>query len=154
MTRKRRPSLTDGQMAFTFSAPKPAQDEGDLAGLGRVISSAVARALKEDVRSRGEVAGKVSSLLGEDVSKFMLDAYASEAREEHAISAARFLAVIAATGRLDILDAVISRVGGRVLVGEEVHAARLGHLMAKRAEIDAQIKEIRPIVEPIERGGL
>ena len=152
MTRKRRPSLTDGQMAFSFSAPKPARNEGDLAGLDRVISSAVGRALKEDSRPRAVVAGAVTALLGEDVSKFMLDAYASEAREGHSISAARFLAVVAATERLDILDAVIARVGGRVLVGEEVHAARLGHLMAKRAEIDAQIREIRPMAAPIERG--
>ena len=152
MTRKRRPSLTDGQMAFTFSAPKPAQDEGDLAGLGRVISSAVARALKEDVRSRGEVAGKVSSLLGEDVSKFMLDAYASEAREEHAISAARFLAVIAATERFDILDVVVARIGGRVLVGEEVETAHYGHLLAKEREIKAQLREMRLRVKPIKRG--
>lgn len=138
-------------MAFTFAPPRPARNEGDLAGLGRAVSSAVARALKEDPRSRAEIAGRVSALLGEDVSRWMLDAYASEAREEHAISAARFFAVIAATERLDILDAIVTRIGGRVLVGEEVHAARLGHLMAKRAEIDAQIRALRPVVEPIAR---
>ena len=152
MTRKRRPSLTDGQMAFTFSAPTPAQNEGDLAGLECVISSAVGRMLKDDKRPRPEIAGAVSALLCENVSKFMLDAYASEGRADHAISAARFLALVAATKRFDILHAVLTKIGASVLVGEEVHAARLGHLMAKRAEIDAQIKEIRPITAPIERG--
>ena len=139
-------------MAFTFAAPKPARSEGDLAGLGRMVSSAVARAMNEDSRSRPEIAGRVSALLGEDVSRWMLDGYASEAREEHAISAARFLALIAATDRLDILDALVSRIGGRILVGEEVHAARLGHLMAKKAEIEAQIRDLRPIAQPIARG--
>ena len=152
MKHKRRPSLTDGQMAFTFAAPSAARNEGDLAGLGRMISSAVARAMNEDRRSRPEIAGKVSALLGEDVSRWMLDAYASEAREEHAISAARFFAVIAATERLDILDALVSRIGGRILVGEEMHAARLGHLMAQKSEIEAQIRELRPVAHPIGRG--
>jgi hypothetical protein len=139
-------------MAFTFAAPKPAKSEGDLAGLDRVISSAVGRALKEDNRDRAEIAGQMSSLLGEDVSRNMLNAYASEAREEHAISAHRFLALIAATGRLDILDVVISRIGGRVLVGEEVHTARVGHLMAQKQRIDEELRALRPITVPIERG--
>ena len=151
MTRKRRPSLTDGQMAFTFAVPPPASAEGDLAGLSRIISSAVGRALKEDRRTRAEIAGHVSALMGEDVSRWMLDAYASEAREEHAISAARFLAVIAATERLDILDAVVTRVGGRVLAGAEMHVARLGHLIARKADIEAQIRELLPITAPINR---
>lgn len=154
MTRKRRPSLTDGQMAFTFAAPKPAQHEGDLAGLDRVISSAVGHALKKDGRDRAVIAGHMSSLLCEDVSKHMLNAYASEAREEHAISAHRFLALIAATGRLDILDTVIARIGGRVLVGEEFHTARVGHLMAQKQLIDEELRALRPITVPIERGGL
>jgi hypothetical protein len=98
------------------------------------------------------VAGAVSALLGEDVSKFMLDAYASEAREGHAISAARFLALMAATERLDILDAVVSRVGGRVLVGEEFHTARVGHLLAQKQRIDDELRALKPITAPISRG--
>jgi hypothetical protein len=141
-------------MAFTFAPARPARAEGDLAGLERIISSAVGRALKEDSRPRAVVAGAVSALLGEDVSKFMLDAYASEAREGHSISAGRFLALMAATERLDILDAVISRIGGRVLVGEEFHTARVGHLMAQKQRIDEELRALRPITTPIERGSL
>lgn len=151
MTRKRRPSLTDGQMAFTFNAPVTPQ-YGDLAVLGREISSAVGRALKEDPRSRETIAEDVSLLLGEKVTKFMLDAYASEARAEHAINAARFLAVIASTERFDILDVVVARIGGRVLVGEEVETAHYGHLLAKEREIKAQLREMRLRVKPIKRG--
>ena len=152
--RKRRPSLTDEQMAFTFAPPKPARVEGDLAGLTKQIASGCARALKEDHRSREEIAGRMSALLGETVSRWMLDAYASEARGEHNVSAARFLALIAATERFDILDAVITKIGARALVGEEVHAARLGHLLAARGQLDEQIKALRPMVTTIgERRG-
>lgn len=71
---KRRPALADSQLAFTFSAPPIAQYEGDLAGLQRMIASGCSRMLKEDTRSRAEVAGHVSAMLGDDVSKNMLDA--------------------------------------------------------------------------------
>lgn len=150
---KRRPSLTDAQMAFSFAPPPMARHEGDLAGLGRTIASGVSRALREDPRSRFEIAGAVSALLGEEVSKFMLDAYASEAREEHNVSAERWLAILAATARFDILDATLIRIGARALVGEEVNAARLGSLLAQRAELDNEIRAIRPVTKPIHRGG-
>lgn len=129
-----------------------ATSEGDLAGLSKQIASGCARALKEDTRSRDEIAGHVSALLSEQVSRHMLDAYASEARDEHNVSAARFLALIAATGRFDILDAVISKIGARTLVGEEVHAARLGHLLAAKQQLEDQIKAVRPYVTTIGRG--
>ena len=151
--RKRRPSLTDEQMAFTFAPPKPARTEGDLAGLTKQIASGCARALKEDHRSREEIAGRMSALLGETVSRWMLDAYASEARGEHNVSAERWLAILAATARFDILDATLKRVGARALVGDEVNAARLGSLLAQRAELDNEIRAIRPVTKPIHRGG-
>ncbi|MBS3961462.1 MAG: hypothetical protein KGZ61_06480 [Sandarakinorhabdus sp.] len=149
---KRRPALNDSQMAFTFSAPPIAQYEGDLAGLQRMIASGCSRMLKEDMRSRAEIAGHVSAMLGDDVSKNMLDAYASEGRDDHNVSAARWLAMIAATQRFDILDAIISRIGARALVGEDMHAARLGSLMAAKSEIEEQIRALRPVTRPI-RGG-
>ena len=148
--RKRRPSLTDAQMAFTFAPPKPAREEGDLAGLTAQIASACGRALKEDTRSREEIAGRMSALLGEGITRWMLDAYASEARDGHNVSASRFLALIAATERFDILDAVITKIGARALVGAEVHAARLGHLLAARTQLDEQIRTLRPMVEPFD----
>lgn len=150
---KRRPSLNDAQMAFSFAAPTFAPRAGELAGLGRMIASGVSRALNEDPRSRFELAGVVSALLDEEVSRWMLDAYASEAREEHNVSAERWLAILAATGRMDILDVVLTRVGVRALVGEEMHAARLGSLVAAKREIEEQIRALSPVTKPIHRGG-
>jgi hypothetical protein len=140
-------------MAFSFAPPPMARHEGDLAGLGRTIASGVSRALREDPRSRYELAGAVSALLGENVSKCMLDAYASEARDEHNVSAERWLAILAATARFDILDATLVRIGARALVGEEFHAARLGSLVAAKREIDEQIRALSPVTKPIHRGG-
>ena len=148
---KRVSSLNPAQLAFTFDAPTPARHEADLAGLERLVAASVSRALKEDLRSRAEIAGAMSSLLGEDVTRWMLDAYASEARDQHNISAGRFLALIAATNRFDILDAVMIRVGARVLVGEEVHTAHLGHLRAQLSRLQAEVRQAERLVKPIDR---
>lgn len=153
MTRKRRSSLSDAQMAFTFDTPVPARGVADLAGLERMVSAAVARALKEDSRSREEIAGAMSALLADDVTRWMLDSYASEARDLHRISAGRLLALIAATERFDILDTLVSRVGGRVLVGAEIQTARVGHLRTKIAELARELRSVERSAIPMDRAG-
>ncbi len=148
---KRRSSLDTAQLGFTFDPPSPAQAEADLAGLDRVIAAAVGRGLKEDRRSRPEIAGAMSHLLDEEVSRLMLDAYASEARDQHNISAARFFAFVAVTERYDLLDHVMRRIGAACLVGEEIMVARAGHLRAKMAELKVELSEIERQARPIGR---
>ena len=150
---KRIPALPDWQLSFTFEVPSVARFDGELAGLGRIVASACARALKEDPRSREHIASSMRSLLNEDVSKFMLDAYSSEARTEHNISAERLLALIAVTKRFDILDALLMRIGARVLIGDEMNTLRLGSLMAAKAELEDEIRSLRAVAKPINRGG-
>lgn len=150
---KRRSSLPLDQLGFTFEPPAPARRDADLAGLDRVVAASVAAALKSDARSRHEIAGAVSALLDEPVTKAMLDAYASEARDAHNISGARLLALVAVTERFDLLDLLVRRIGAALLVGEELHAARLGHLEARRRELDAEIRKMREAARPIARKG-
>jgi hypothetical protein len=150
---KRRPLIDASQLGFTFEPPMPARRDADLAGLDRMIAASVGVALKEDARSREEIAGAMSALLAEPVTKMMLDAYASEARGDHNISAARLLALVAATERYDLLDPMLRRIGAAVLVGEELHAARLGSLQAQKRALDAEIRKYQAAAQPITRGG-
>ncbi len=148
---KRRPALTDLQMAFSFDVPQAATEAGDLAGFGAMVAASVARALREDERSRQAIATEMSAVLGEPVSKAMLDAYASEGRGEFNISAHRWLALIAITNRWDIADAIITRCGARVLSGEEIRAAELGHVQAKMAELQERLRELKSSARPLSR---
>jgi hypothetical protein len=150
---KRRPSIKAEQLGFTFEPASPARRAADLAGLAKRFAASAALALKEDSRSRDEIAGAMSALLDEPVSKAMLDAYASEAREQHAIPAHRFWALIAVTERFDLLDHRVREIGAAVLVGEELHAARLGHLQAQRRRLDEEIRQMRVAAQPITREG-
>lgn len=151
MTRapKRKPAFQQAQMTFSFDPPPAAASEGALSGIERQVASAVAQILKDDTRTRYEIAGGISSLLDDEVSKLMLDAYASEAREQHNISVGRFLALVAETGRYDLLNALLAKIGARLVVGEEVLTVELGHLEAERQRIGERITHLRRIAPAI-----
>lgn len=153
MTRKRRSSLSPDQLGFTFDAPSLATAPASLAGLERMFAAAVAQALREDERDRHAIAAEVSRLLADEVTKSMLDAYASEARDNHNVSGARFFAIIAATDRHDLLDALVRQIGAALLIGEEIHTARLGHLDRQIAALTAERKRVAAQATPIERRG-
>lgn len=148
---KRTPAMAPGQMAFSFSTPRPDATEGSMADLERMAASAVANVLREDPRSRFEIAGQVSALMDADVSKFMLDGYAAESRDGHNISLARFLALIAVTQRFDVLDALLRRIGCAAVVGEEILLAEIGHLEAQRRNIDRRLKGLKAEAQPLQR---
>ncbi|MES2987649.1 MAG: hypothetical protein V4808_07070 [Pseudomonadota bacterium] len=134
---KRRPSVPPGQFAFTFDVPVAARAQADLAGLDREIAATVALILWEArPRTRFEIAGAVSELLDDDVTKSMLDKYASEGSEEHSISASRLFALVAVTDRHDLLDRLTRRIGAALLVGDEILTAEIG-------QIDRQIEQLR-----------
>jgi len=142
---KRRPSIPAGQFAFTFDVPIPAREGSALAGLDKQVAATVALMLKEDPRpSRFLIAAAMSELLDEEVTKAMLDKYASESSETHAISFARMLALTAVTERFDLLDRLTRQIGAALLVGPEIMTAELGN-------IDRQIAELRERRRTIER---
>ncbi len=149
---KRKPALSDAQLVFGFEAPVPARRAGDLAGLSAMMAASVGRMLKDDERPREVIAAEMSVLMAEEVTAHMLNAWASEARDNHNVSAARWLALIAVTARHDIFDAMARRIGAAVFFGDEIKAARLGHLHARKRQLDAEIRALAPGTTPIERG--
>lgn len=90
------------------------------------LSLAMARAL-DDARDRGvdrfEIARRMSLFLGQDISKGMIDAYTSQARETHTISAVRLKAFVHATGCTDLWATYHDGDGLTIMMGEEaLHA--------------------------------
>lgn len=60
---------------------------------------------------RAEIAAAMSELLKTTVSKAMLDGYASQAREQHSISAVRLAALVAVTNDARALNALLEDTG-------------------------------------------
>lgn len=139
------------QFAFTFDAPQPATLPAALAGVDARVARTVAEVLKHDDRDRLVIAAAMSVLLDEEVSKAMLDAYASPARDGHNISFARMLALIAVTNRFDLLDRELRAIGAAVLVGEEIYTAEIGHIDSEIEKLLRRKKDLKRINPTITR---
>ncbi|MGE4321740.1 MAG: hypothetical protein AB7E60_01770 [Sphingobium sp.] len=139
------------QFAFTFDAPQPATLPAALAGMDARVARTVAEALKHDDRDRTVIAAQMSVLLGEDVTKLMLDAYASPARDGHNISFARMCALVAVTNRFDLLDRELRAIGAAVLVGDEIYTAQVGHISSEIARLQGQLKTLQRMSPTITR---
>lgn len=150
---KKTPAFDASQMAFTFDPLPPLASTGTLAGIERQIASAVSLMLKEDARTRNHIAAGVSDLLDDEVSKQMLDAYCSEAKDTHNISFGRMLALVAETGRFDVLNSLVGRIGARLVVGEEVLTVELGHIETEIQRLQERRQTLRRVAPPIATTG-
>jgi len=139
------------QIGFAFDPPEAATAPAALAGLERQICRAAGTILNSDPRPREVLAALMSVLLDEEISRAMLDAYASPARTDHRVIMSRFLALVAVTARHDLLDLVLRPIGAGLLVGEEVRTARLGHLDRQMELLKAEARELRTSA-PLIRG--
>lgn len=89
--------------------------------LNHKISRAIAETLSETELERADVARRMSEFLGEEVSRNMLNAYASPAREDHNISYVRLLALMHATNDVRLL---------------QIGAEMFGHVVAENKYLD------------------
>ncbi|WP_165184778.1 hypothetical protein [Caulobacter soli] len=150
---KRRPAYDTAQPSFSFDVPTPAASDGALAGIEKKVASAVAQILKDEPRDRFSVAAGMSRLIDDEVSKWMLDKYASEASGEHNISAGRFFALIAETQRHDVLARLCALIGCQIVIGEEIYTVELGNIKAQQERLAARERELRKLAPEIVRGG-
>lgn len=67
------------------------------------ISRAIAKALKDCGKDRTTIAGLMSERLGQKVTVATLEAYASEAKTGNNITVERFIALVEATGKIELL---------------------------------------------------
>ncbi|SCW61528.1 hypothetical protein SAMN02927924_01672 [Sphingobium faniae] len=137
------------QIAFTFEVPQPATLPAALAGMDKRIARTVSEALGG--HDRNVIAAQMTSLLAEDVTKLMLDAYASPARDGHNISFHRMCALIAVTNRFDLLDRELRAIGAAVLVGDEIYTAQVGHITSEISRLQQQLKSLQRMSPTITR---
>lgn len=144
-------SRDDRQLSFDdyFVVPTPTEVRpGSIAGLDQELRQALSRTLKAQPVSRYEVAAKMSEMLGDEVSKNMLDAYTAESRETHQISVVRLVALILATKDYDLLAMIAEKVGCRLLIGEQAIGAEIGLIDQEIEELRArrtQLKRLSPV---------
>lgn len=126
-----------------FSVPQPADLTSPQIDLKVRIASEMARAMKGCEHDRYEVAMRMSRILGRDVTKNMLDAYAANSKDTHVPNLAFCAAFDAATNSHALLNLLAALEGCRVFVGEEALRAELGRLELAEAEIRKQKTKLK-----------
>lgn len=101
------------------------------------ISRAIGVALKDAGADRAEIARRMAAFLGEAVPVNMLNAYASQAREDHVISVPRYLALMAATGDRRLLQLLAEDMGWAVVEKRHLPMIELAEVQEKLAELEA-----------------
>lgn len=99
------------------------------------ICRAVSAALRDAAKSRNEIAKAMSDFLGENVTVNMLNAYASQARENHPISMARFIALLHATADRRLLELLAEPMGWTVIPQKYLPLIELAAVRERQTEL-------------------
>lgn len=133
----------DHKALFPVETPR---EMGPAVDFNAAIAGAMARALDE-ARDRGadrfEVAKRMSLILNVDVSKGMLDAYTSQARETHTISLVRFKAFARATGCPWLWSVVLEGEGLTLLQGDEAIHAQISFAETRIRALQEDVKALK-----------
>lgn len=89
---------------FDTEVPSAASDSAGALSIANEISGAMKHAIENCGITREVIAERMGKLLGQTVSKHILDAYTSPAREAHHINLQRAIAFDAATGTHVLLE--------------------------------------------------
>lgn len=132
---------------LSWVPPEPvvrfAEETVRAASLDQKLCKAMAVALKDCRLERAVVAERMSAFLGSPVSKSMLDAYVSPARDTHQISVVRFLALVHVTQDRRLLELLADLFGWCVVDERYADAIREVELRDKRDEIERQLQATR-----------
>ena len=104
--------------------------------LDATIARAVSLALRNCDKTRPEIAKAMSDQLGRRISKDMLDAWASLAREGNRIPLDAFAALVGATDEIDLLGLIPAMFGYAVVPERYTEIIELHLIEDKRAELD------------------
>lgn len=142
MTRRQAESL----VPCLFEVPEPPSHDAGSQCHRVAVCHLVGRMLKETPQDRYEIAASMSRLCGREVSKYMLDAYAAEGREEFNAPAYLLPALEIACENYLFTNWLASVRGGRFLVGQEALNAELGRLERVRDEAASKIKSLKKVM--------
>jgi len=129
-----------------FQVPTPAPETPGTMDYRVTVAHLVSEMLRGAQGDRFDVAAKMSRLTGKDVSKNMLDAYASDAREDHNLPFYLVAAMESVCESYALTGWLVDMRGGRLLVGREALNAELGKLERARDEASKQIKKLKTLM--------
>lgn len=129
-----------------FDIPEPAETETGALDCRIVVCQLVAAVLKESPLDRHQIACEMSRLEGRTVSKLMLDAWASESREDHNIPFYQILVLEEVCHSHKLTDWHVAMRGGKVSYGKDVLEGELGKLELIKEDAAKKIRELKKVL--------
>lgn len=129
-----------------FEVPQPVAPLPSSMDYRQTVSAMVGAALKDADGDRYEIAARMSRLSGQEVSKYMLDAWSSEARDAYNMPFYQAPVLETACGTHLFSSWLATQRGGRLLIGREALNAELGKLEHLRDEAGRKIRELKKIM--------
>lgn len=126
-----------------FAIPTPRQPVHGSLNAGPEVRGLLGRVLKESPLSRFEVAAKMSELVGVEITKYQIDSWTAQSREDWRFPL-EYLPALEVACETHAITAWAAEVrGGRLLIGRDALNAELGRLERLRDEAGAKIKQLK-----------
>lgn len=135
--------LRDDRTLDLFEIPQPVLAVPGQGNYSVQVSELVSEMLKAADVDRYEIAARMSRLSGDDVSKAMLDAWASPARLDHNLPFYRAALLEEVCASHVLTNWLVALRGGRVAYGREALLAELGRLERTRDEAGRLARELK-----------
>jgi hypothetical protein len=129
-----------------FDIPEAADTKEGSMDCRIAVCNLLSHALKSNPLDRHQIACEMSRLEGRTVSKFMLDAWASESREDHNISFYHVLVLEEVCQSHALTDWHVAMRGGKVSYGKDVLEGELGKLELIKEDAAKKIRELKKVL--------
>lgn len=126
--------------------PKPVPLDKTPMDLRVMIARAMSAAMKKSPHDRYEIAARMSRAMEREVSKNMLDAYASAARDTHIPNIEFCIYFDYVTEQRELVTLFASLLGCSVFEGEEALRAKLGQLELQEQEIRKNRRNLKQLL--------
>ncbi|OUN00481.1 MAG: hypothetical protein BAA04_08255 [Firmicutes bacterium ZCTH02-B6] len=138
--------LQDAATKMTPTEPAPGSMD-----MGSCIRQSISEAIRRSGLKRWEIAGRMSELLGVEITESMLNAWSAESREDRRFPAEYLAAFCYVTGDREILRAIARKVHCWLLESEEAVMAELGRINWQRQQLAAREREVKAYLAEMKR---
>ncbi|KAB7624356.1 hypothetical protein [Alkalilimnicola sp. S0819] len=140
----------DRYTADLFEVPQPAAPLPASMDYRSEVAALVGQVLKNADGDRYEIAARMGRLSGAEVSKYMLDAWASEARDAYNMPFYQAPVLETACDTHAFSNWMADKRGGRLLIGREALNAELGKLERLKEDAGKKIRELKKLMGELE----
>ena len=129
-----------------FAVPKPAATLPASMDYRQEVAHLVGETVRNVDCDRYELASRMSRLTGKEVSKYMVDAWSSAARDAYNLPFYLVPVLEVACQTHDLSNWLAEKRGGQLLIGRETLNAELGKLERLKEEASRKIRDVKKLM--------